>query len=183
MTRLLVLLAVVFVPSAVVAQGLPTGEANREAMKKLDFLVGKWKGEATMTLGPDRKEKFTQTEDVEYRLGGTILVVEGVGTGKLPGQDKEGVVFNAFAVMSYDAQKKEYSVRAYRAEGVSIDGYVKPADKGLVWGFKEPQRGYDIRYTVTITAKGEWNEVGEMSMDGGKTWRHFFEMTVAKAKQ
>lgn len=181
MTRPLVLLAVVLAAPVFAAD--PPGQANREAMKKLDFLVGKWKGEATMTLGPDRKEKFTQTEDVEYRLGGTILVVEGVGTGKLPGQDKEGVVFNAFAVMSYDAQKKEYGVRAYRAEGVSVDGYVKPADKGLVWGFKEPQRGFDIRYTVKITDKGEWHEVGEMSMDGGKTWRHFFEMTVAKVKQ
>jgi hypothetical protein len=66
---------------------------------------------------------------------------------------------------------------------MSVDGYVKPGEKGMVWGFKEPSRGFDIRYTVKITDKGEWNEVGEMSMDGSKTWRKFFEMTVAKEKQ
>ena len=159
MSRPLALFVMVFVPTVVLAQGLPSGEANREAMKKFDYLVGKWKGDATMTLGPDRKQTAKQTEDVQYRLGGTILVIEGVGRGKLPGKDEEGVMFNAFAVISYDAQKKEYGVRAYRAEGVSVDGYVKPADKG------------------------EWHEVGEMSMDGSKTWRKFFEMTVAKEKQ
>lgn len=181
MTRSAALLSVLVASSVSVAQAPPTGEANREAMKAFDYLVGQWKGDATTTLGPDRKEVIRQTEDVEYRLGGTILVVEGTGRGKLPGKDEEGIVFHAFAVMSYDAQKKEYRVKAYRKEGLSVDGYVKPtADaKGFVWGFKEPQRGFDIRYTLKITDKGQWHEVGEMSFDG-KTWRNFFEMTLTK---
>ena len=168
---------------ALAQQPRPTGEANREALKALDYLVGQWKGKATMTFGPDRKEVFKQTEDVEYRLGGTIMVIEGTGRGKLPGKDEEGIVFNAFAVISYDAQKKEYGIKAYRAEGVSVDAYLKPAGKGFEWGFKEPQRGFDIRYTLKLTDKGEWSEVGEMSMDAGKTWRKFFEMTLTKVKK
>ncbi len=160
----------------------PPGQANRDAMKKLDFLAGKWKGEASMTFGPTRTEKFTQTEDVEYRLGGTILVVEGVGRGKLPGKDEEGVVFNAFAVMSYDAAKKEYAVKAYRAEGVSVDAWLKMGDKKFEWGFANAEQKIDIRYAVTLTEKGEWHEVGDMSRDGGKTWNKFFEMTLTKAK-
>lgn len=161
----------------------PPGQANRDAMKKLDFLAGKWKGEATIQFGPDRKEKLTQTEDVVYRLGGTILVVEGVGTGKLPGQDKEGVMFNALAVMSYDADKKEYAVKAYKAEGVSVDAWLKMGDKKFEWGFTDPGRKVDVKYAVALTPKGEWNEVGEMSRDGGKTWAKFFEMTLTKVKE
>ena len=161
----------------------PPGQANRDAMKKLDFLAGKWKGEATMTFGPSRTEKFTQTEAVEYRLGGTILVVEGVGTGKLPGQDKEGVVHNAFAVISYDADKKEYAVKAYKAEGVSVTGWLKVGDKKFEWGFTDPGRKIDVKYTVTLTEKGEWNEVGDSSLDGGKKWNRFYEMTVSKVKE
>lgn len=161
----------------------PPGQANRDALKKLEFLVGKWKGEASMTLGPNRTEKFTQTEDVQSRLSGTILVVEGVGRGKLPGKDEEGVVFNAFAVMSFDADKKEYAVKAYRAEGVSVDGWLKAGDKQFEWGFTDPARKTDIKYAVKLTEKGEWHEVGEMSRDGGKTWNKFFEMTLTKTKE
>jgi hypothetical protein len=179
--RLVLLIAAFGVTPALAAD--PPGQANRDALKKLDYLAGKWKGEATIQMGPGRKETLTQTEDVEYRLGGTILVVEGIGRGKLPGQDKEGVVFNAFAVLSYDAAKKEYALKAYRAEGLSVDAYVKPAAKGFEWGFKEPQRGFDIRYTMKLTDKGEWNEVGEMSMDGGKAWNKFFEMVLTKVKE
>lgn len=161
----------------------PPGQANRDALKKLDYLAGKWKGEATMQLGPNRKEVVKQTEDVEFRLGGTILVIEGVGKGKLPGQEKEGVVFNAYAVVSYDAAKKEYAMRAYRAEGVSVDASMKPGDKGFEWGFTLAEQKTDIRYKMTLTDKGEWHEVGDMSRDGGKTWNKFFEMTLTKTKE
>lgn len=182
MTARLAVLAAVLVAAPLLAAD-PPGQANRDAMKKLDYLAGKWKGEATIQLGPDRKEKLTQSETVEYRLGGTIMVVEGVGTGKLPGQDKEGVVFNAYAVVSYDAAKKEYAMKAYRAEGVSVDAWIKVADKGFEWGFANAEPKIDIRYTMKLTAKGEWHEVGEMSRDGGKTWNKFFEMTLTKVKE
>jgi hypothetical protein len=35
---------------------------------------------------------------------------------------------------------------------------------------------------MTITDKGEWNEVGEYTLDG-KTWTKFFDMTLAKVKE
>lgn len=174
-----VLLALVAVPAFAAD---PPGQANRDSMKKLDFLVGKWKGEASMLLGPSGSEKFTQTEDVKYMLEGTILTVEGVGRGKLPGKDEEGVVFNAFAVMSFDAAKKEYAVKAYRKEGVAVDAWLKMGDKKFEWGFTVPAQKIDIKYTMTLTEKGEWSEIGEMSRDG-KTWNKFFEMTLTKVKE
>lgn len=182
MTR--VALPVVFLLAAVPAAAQPPGAANREALKKLDFLAGKWKGDATVTLGPMGKQAVSQTEDVQYRLGGTVLLIEGKGTGKLPGKDKEGVVFNALAVVSHDAQSGKYSIKAYRAEGQSVEATLTLSDsgKGFVWGFKEPTRGTEVRYTMTLTDKDQWHEVGEYTLDG-KAWTKFIEMTLTRVKE
>lgn len=179
MTRLA--LPALFLLAAVPAAAQPPGAANREALKKLDHLVGKWTGDATITRGKD-KQSLKQTEDVEYRLGGAVLLVEGKGTGKLPGKDEEGLVFNALAVISYDAETKKYAIRAYRSEGQSVDAILTLIDKGFVWGFQDAQRRVQVRYTMTLTAKGEWHEVGEFSPDG-KAWTKFIEMTLTRVKE
>lgn len=183
MTR--VALLAVFLVAAVPAAAQPPGAANQEALKKLDFLAGKWAGDATVTLGRKGTQMAVrQTEHIEYRLGGTVLLIEGKGTGKRAGQDKEVTLFNALAVISYDAQSGKYSIKAYRAEGMSVDAPLTLADggKGFVWGFKEPTRGTEIRYTMTLTDKGEWREVGEYSPDG-KAWTKFIEMTLTRVKE
>lgn len=180
-----VALPVVFLLAAVPALAQPPGAANQKAMKKLDFLAGKWTGDATVTLGRKGTQvAVKQTEHVEYRLGGTVLLIEGKGTGKRSGQDKEVTLFNALAVISYDAPSSKYSIKAYRAEGMSVDATLTLADggKGFVWGFKPPQQGGEIRYTMTLTDKGEWREVGEYSPDG-KAWTKFIEMTLTRVKE
>lgn len=179
MTRLA--LPVLFLLAAVPAAAQQPAAAGREAMKKLDHLVGKWTGDATITRGKD-KQSLKQTEDVEYRLGGAVLLVEGKGTGKLPGKEEEGLVFNALAVISYDADAEKYAIRAYRSEGQSVDAILTLIDKGFVWGFQDVQRRLQVRYTMTLTAKGEWREVGEFSPDG-KTWTKFIEMTLTRVKE
>jgi Protein of unknown function (DUF1579) len=181
MTR--VALPVVFLLATVPAAAQPPdGKASREALKKLDFLAGKWKGDATVMLGPKGKQEVKQTEAVEYRLGGTVLLIEGRGTGKRPDQDKEDTLFNALAVVSYDAEAKRYSIKAYRAEGQSVDAILTLTDKGFVWGFQEPRRKTQVRYTMTLNDKGEWHEVGEFSPDG-KAWTKFIEMTLTRVKE
>lgn len=157
-------------------------EEHKTALKKLDFLAGKWKGPATVTMGREGKQTLTQTEAVEYRLGGTILIVEGTGRGKVPMKDEEGILFNALAVISYDAAAKKHKIKAYRMEGTSIEADLTLTEKGFNWGFKPPQGGIEVRYVMKITDKGEWNETGEFSQDG-KTWTKFFDMTLAKVKE
>jgi hypothetical protein len=172
----------VVILSAAVATAQPPAGPHKAEMKKLDFLAGKWKGEATLTAGPMDTKTLTQTEDVQYKLDGTVLLVEGVGRGKLPGRDEEAVLFNALAVISYDPAAKTYKIRAYRMEGQSVDADLKLTEKGFVWGFKEPRRGVEVRYTMTITPKGEWLEVGEYTLDG-KAWTKFIEMTLTRVKE
>lgn len=51
-------------------------EAQREAMKKLGFLVGIWAGEARLLRGPGEWAGLIQTQEVEYQLDGLIMVIE-----------------------------------------------------------------------------------------------------------
>ena len=55
-------------------------EAQREAMRKLSFLAGHWSGPVTIVRGPGEALHLTQTEDVEYKLDGLILLIEGKST-------------------------------------------------------------------------------------------------------
>jgi len=60
--------------AAAFAQQGPDTAAQREAMQKLSFLVGTWKGPATAYL-PTGPVKVEQTEQVQYKLGGLIMLV------------------------------------------------------------------------------------------------------------
>ena len=60
----------------------PDTEAQRAALKKLDFLVGKWSGEARVERGSGEPLELIQTEEAQYKLDGLILTIEGIGKTK-----------------------------------------------------------------------------------------------------
>jgi hypothetical protein len=159
----------------------PPGAAHREAMKKLDFLAGKWTGEATLQTGKGPAIKVKQTEDVQFKLGGVVLIIEGTGIGKQKDTEAEGIVFNALATISYDADAKKYMMRAHRMEGPSVDPELTITENGFVWGFTPPKSKVQIRYTATVK-DGTWTEIGEVSLDG-KTWNKFLEMNLKRVKE
>jgi hypothetical protein len=50
-------------------------------MKKLEFLVGKWAGEASVLRGgPHEAVQLVQREEAYYKLNGLVLLIEGIGT-------------------------------------------------------------------------------------------------------
>ena len=65
---------------------VPDLAAQREAMRKLDFLIGKWAGEAHLLRGPSELVVLHQTEEPQYKLDGLIVVIEGVGRARSGGQ-------------------------------------------------------------------------------------------------
>ena len=83
------------------AQQSPNIEAQREAMKKLSFLAGHWSGPATIAPGPGEPLHLTQTENVEYKLDGLVLLIEGRSTGA-DGKAQ----FEALATIAYDDASK-----------------------------------------------------------------------------
>jgi hypothetical protein len=144
-----------------------------DEMKKLDWWVGEWSGPATIRMGPGEPQQVQQSEKVQKRLDGRVLLVEGIG------KQGDQVVHQALGVVSYNERTKKYEFDAWTARDGHTDAWFEVGEKDSAsWGFDTPQGG-KIRYTIRRTEKGEWNEIGEFSRDGAQ-WMKFFDMTLTK---
>lgn len=154
----------------------PDLEVQRAAMKKLNFLVGKWAGEARLLRGPDQWLTVAQTEEAQYKLDGLILVIEGVGRSATESRP----VLQALGVISYDDENAIHRMRAFN-DGRFLEGDVKLLDdgKGMQWGFTLG----DIKTlsTLRITNKGDWTEHAEITF-GSRPAQKLMELTVSPQK-
>ena len=147
-------------------------ELQRGEVKKLESMVGQWKGAGWIQQGAKR-DTFTGTETVQRKLDGLALLVEGRFT------NPEGkVIHETLAVLDFDAKPAKYRFRTYLATGRSGEQDFKVVADGFEWGFQSPMG--TIRYTIK-TANDVWFETGEFSKDG-KTWTKFFEMKLDRVK-
>lgn len=129
-------------------------DIQRNAMSKLSFLVGQWSGPVTVIRGQGEPLHLTQTENVEYKLDGLVLLIEGKSTsadGK--------VVFSALATVAYDDAAHAYHFRAYN-EGHYLDTDLSVPPGGFSWSFTAGPA--HISNTMHLTEKGEWSEVTEV---------------------
>lgn len=164
----------VFVAPALAQQGYdpaPRMAAQREAMKALDFLNGEWRGPAKTLTPTGGWHTMTQTERVGPMLDGTVKVIEGRGY-----EDDGSTSFNAFAVISYDPDRKTYSMRSYTSGRVG-DYQIVPTATGFTW---EIQAGPNMKIAYEATVKdGVWTEIGtRIPKDGPAT--KFIEFTVTR---
>ena len=131
-------------------------DAQREAMRKLSFLAGHWSGPVTIVHGPGEAIHLTQTEAVEYKLDGLVLLIEGKSTsadGK--------VLFSALATIAYDDASHTYRFRAYN-DGHFLDTELSVPANGFSWSFTAGPA--HIVNTMHLTGKGEWDEVTEATV-------------------
>ena len=118
MKKLITLALLILFYWSVKAQ-LSVSPDHQAQMGKLDFLTGSWTGEGWIQMGPQGKEDFTQTEQIQKKLDGTLLMIEGLGKSK---GSEEKVVHNAFAIISYDQQNGSYRFQSYLADGRQVEG-------------------------------------------------------------
>jgi hypothetical protein len=138
-------------------QPAPNGaDAQREAMRKLSFLAGHWSGPAIIARGPGEALHLTQTEDVEYKLDGLTLLIEGKSTSA---DGKE--LFSALATIAYDDVSHTYRFRAYN-DGHYLDTELSVPANGFSWSFTAGPA--QIVNTMHLTGKGEWDEVTEVTV-------------------
>jgi hypothetical protein len=151
---------------------VPDLEAQREAMKRLDFLVGKWAGEARLSRGSTEAVELLQTEDAQYKLDGLIVVIEGDGRTKSDGQP----FLQAFGIISYDDENGTYRLRAYN-DGRFLETTTKLLEegKGMAWSFAVGE--IRTNSVLRINERGEWTELGEISI-GSQSPKKFWELTV-----
>jgi hypothetical protein len=161
--------------AAVLHAQMPDGSSNRAAIGKLDFMVGRWTGEAWMQRGSERVQT-TMTETVERKLDGAVLQVEGRGVIPAAAGGEPRVVHHAFAVISFDAQAGAYGLRSYLANGLFGDFLWTLIPGGMSWSRNVP--GGQVRNTARI-ANDEWHEVGEFSRDG-VTWTPIMELRLRR---
>jgi hypothetical protein len=151
---------------------VPDVEAQRTAMKKLDFLVGNWAGEAHIARGPGETTELVQTEEACYKLDGLILVIEGVGRTK-----SEGVpILQALGVISYEDESKTYRMRAFN-DGRFLETEVKLSeeDKAMTWGFVLGE--IRTNSVMRINEKNEWTEIHEITI-GSQPPKRMMEVAV-----
>ena len=175
--------AVVYDAPGVAAQRGPDSagtDALRAEMKKLDWLAGQWKGEGWIQMGP-RRQEFAGTETVRPKIGGLALLVEGNFRSKGAPADAPPV-HETVAVVSYDRDAGNYWFSAWLNTGRSGKYEARlESDHVLQWFIPIPQG--QIRYTIRLDDRRRWSEIGEMSPDGGTTWRKFFEMTLTRVDE
>jgi hypothetical protein len=154
MTQLVI--SALFLTLALVAQQQPNVAAQHQAMKKLEFLVGHWSGSATVVRGPGEPLKLTQTEDVQFKLDGLVLLIEGTG------QTGDGqAVYHALATISYDDAANAYLFRAYN-DGRYLDTALAVTPNAFSWGFTTgPAK---VINAMKLTDDGEWLESTEVTM-------------------
>ena len=153
---------------------MPDLAAQRAAMQKLSFLIGKWAGEASVLRGPGEPVELLQTEEASYKLDGLILLIEGVGRSKSNGQP----VLQAFGIISYDDENRIYRMRAFN-DGRYLESDVQLSEEGreLTWGFTLGE--IRTSSTLRINDKGEWTELAHITL-GSQPARKLLELTVRR---
>jgi hypothetical protein len=148
--------------------------AQRAAMKKLGFLVGKWVGEARLLRGPVEPVVLVQTEEAQFKVDGLVLEIEGIGRTKLDNKP----VLQALGIISFDDETSTYHMRAFN-DGRFLETDVKLLEggKSLTWGFA--LGSIRTSSVLRINEKGEWTELAEITIDS-QPGRKLMELTVKR---
>jgi hypothetical protein len=152
----------------------PDLDAQRAAMKKLSFLIGKWSGEASVLRGPGRFVDLSQTEEAQFKLDGLVLMIEGVGRTKADGK----LALQALGLISFDDLSGTYSMRAFN-DGRWLDTELKLIDRenSLTWGFTLGE--IKTNSVLRLNEKGEWVEYAEITI-GTRPPQKLMDLTVRR---
>lgn len=155
----------------VMAAQQPGGDVQNQqaAMQKLAFLAGGWSGPVTIIRGPGEPLRLQQTERVEFKLDGLVLLIEGHGTGA-DGKTQ----FEALATVAYDDATHTYRIRAYNG-GHYVDTELSVVADGFSWEFQAGPA--HVINTMQLNPKGQWQETTEMTM-GNSPARKSVEMLL-----
>ena len=152
----------------------PDVQAQRAAMKKLSFLIGKWSGEASVLRGPGQFVDLSQTEEAQFKLDGLVLMIEGVGRMKSGGK----LALQALGLISFDDESGTYRMRAFN-DGRWLETEVKLAEGGsaITWGFTLGEMRTNS--VLRLNEKGEWIELAELTI-GTRPPQKLMDLTVRR---
>ncbi len=169
-----ILVVLFLLPLPILAQAPADPGPAIEAVGRVAFLEGRWAGEGWIQMGQGPRQEFTQTETVEQKLDGAVMLIEGVGHSKGDGSKK---VHHALALLSFDPVGKTLLFSSFMAGRPRLDVVPEVGENTFEWGYPPPSGG-TVRYSIVVE-NDSWHEVGEYSRDG-ESWYRFFEMKLAR---
>lgn len=167
LTRIFFSACLLFFAGDGMAQVPQTDTVSKNAVRQLAFITGQWKGEGWMLAPNGTKYTFMQTENVQFKLDSTALLIEGLG------KSGERIIHNAMAVISFNKEENNYSFQSFLATGRKGSFRAEMIGNKLYW-----YPGNQIRYIIYLNEKGQWYESGERKT--GNEWVPFFEMVLDK---
>ena len=148
-------------------QMLETDSTSQAEIMKLEFMVGKWEGSGWIMGRDQQKSSFEQTEDIQFKLDQTAILIEGLG------KSNGRITHNALAIISFNKTENHYNFQSYMSNGRSGSFKAELIENKLYWYPVD-----NIRYIIYINEDGQWYETGEMNRND--QWFQFFEMTLDK---
>jgi len=152
----------------------PDLEAQRSAMRQLDFLAGFCTGSARVLRGPGTFVELDQTERAEFRLGGLLMVIEGTGRDRTSANH----VLQALGVISYDDERRTHRMRAFNdGRWLESDVTVLEPGRAIGWGFSVGE--FSTRSVLRIDDGGAWTERAELTI-GYQPPKTLLELSVRR---
>jgi len=148
-------------------QELKTDSLSKSEIGKLEFMTGKWEGTGWMMGRDGKKHEFNQTENIQFKIDGVVMLIEGLG------MSKGKVTHNAIAIISYNKEEKNYKFTSHLSSGRGGSFNAELKENKFHWYPNE-----NMRYIIWLNEKGQWYETGEFNRSG--KWFQFFEMTLDK---
>ena len=169
MKRQTVVLALAIWAVSPVALAQPSKQPlPEEARKRLDYAIGSW---TSRTEALDRKGQVRKTvhsdDERQFVIGDRVVAISGVSR-------ESGQVFRAWEY--YDVAQKKYCLTSIDANGKVM---TMKGDLGELfrWTSDEQVRAdgstYQMRFTHSEVEPDAFTALGELSRDGGKTWKAF----------
>ncbi len=149
----------------------------KAALSPIARIVGQWEGSATMSTGPAASMTVRQSENIEWAADSTLIIIRGTGRST-EAADKGKIVFEAAAMMWYDADSSKVRMRTFQG-GRSLEARVTVRQDTVVWGF--PATAGEVRYTIAFDNE-RWHEIGEFIRPGAPPIRTI-EMLLKRVKR
>jgi hypothetical protein len=162
-------------PNPIWAQDL--AKTNREKLKPLSYLIGNWKGTATIQQQGKPPVQINQEEKISWQLDSMLINIEGIGRDPSTGKKN----FHAYALIYFNPSKQQLAMKSFTLEGRQTEAYFNVLNENqFEWGFDIADNRGKIKYIMTLSATTKtWNEKGEFSPDGTR-WFPFMSMDLVK---
>ena len=138
-----------------------------EARKRLDYSIGKWrsKTESLDAKGNTTKTSYSRTER-RFVIDDRVIEIAGI-------LEADGSTFRAWEY--YDVKEAKYTLTSVDREGQLS---IMKGDLGDEFVWEASRKRADgntmvMKFTHSDFTENSFTALGEMSMDGGRTWRVF----------